>query len=443
MNDLIIVLLLVAFNGFFVAAEFALVKIRMAEIEVMVQDGSRIAQTVRNILQNLDTYLSSCQLGVTLGSLGLGWFSERTVAALLEPLVLSLGFSAATAHLIAIPLALVVMTFLLITAGELVPKFVALQKYRQVALVIGIPLVLFYRVFRPFIWLLNVSANLMLRCLGIRVIDAHGESFTESELRIALVSMVAGGHVSRRERRIMENVLDLEEKVARRYMLPRNQIVFVNQNDPTEEKLRVVAESGHTRFPLCDEDLDQIIGIIHVKDLMKGLYDEDQFASLESIAREPLFLPETIRLDALLLEFQRRNSVLAVLVDEFGTVSGMITLENVLEELVGPIQDEFDSEAPLIVRTGPHRFEVDASCPVDQVVRACGLELPDELTSDTTGGVMTELLGHIPRQGEQVRAGTHLMTALRVEPTRVQRLRIDRMAGMTDAAETDAGTGNG
>ena len=435
MTDLIIVLLLVAFNGFFVAAEFALVKIRLSEIEVLAKDGGRTAQIVRNILLSLDTYLSSCQLGVTLGSLGLGWFSERTVAALLEPLVLSLGFSAETSHLIAIPVAFVIMTFLLITAGELVPKFVALQKYRQVALAIGIPLVVFYKVFRPFIWLLNVSANLMLRCLGIRVMNEQDGAITEPELRMTLVTMVAGGEVTRRERRIMENVLDLEEKVARRYMLPRNQIVYLNQHDEKDTKLRVVAESGHTRFPLCNEDLDQIVGIVHVKDLFRNLFDEKGASSLEEIARDPLFLPETIRLDALLLEFQRRNTMLAVLVDEFGTVSGMITLENVLEELVGPIQDEFDSEAPLIVRTGPHRFEVEASCPVDQVIRACGLQLPDELTSDTTGGVMIELLGHIPRQGEQVRAGAHLMTALRVETTRVQRLRIDRMAG-TDEEDT-------
>lgn len=441
MTDLIIVLLLVAFNGFFVAAEFALVKIRLSEIEVLAQDGSRTAQVVRNILHSLDTYLSSCQLGVTLGSLGLGWFSERTVAALLEPLVLSLGFSAETSHLVAIPVAFVIMTFLLITAGELVPKFVALQKYRQVALAIGIPLVVFYRVFRPFIWLLNVSANLMLRCIGIRVSNEQGGSITEPELRMTLVTMVAGGQVTRRERRIMENVLDLEEKVARRYMLPRNQIVYLNQHDAKETKLRVIAESGHTRFPLCNEDLDQIVGIVHVKDLFRHLFDEQGSSSLEEIARDPLFLPETIRLDALLLEFQRRNTVLAVLVDEFGTVSGMITLENVLEELVGPIQDEFDSEAPLIVRTGPHRFEVEASCPVDQVIRACGLQLPDELTSDTTGGVMIELLGHIPRQGEQVRAGAHLMTALRVLPTRVQRLRIDRMAGPAETDEGDDGGG--
>ena len=438
MTDLIIVLLLIAVNGFFVSAEFALVRVRLSEIEILAREGSRFARNVRHILLNLDTYLSTCQLGVTLASLGLGWYGEQTIAALVEPAVQSLGFAPEMSHLIAIPIALAILTFMLITAGELVPKFVALEKHRQMALAVGIPLVVFYKVFRPFIWLLNVSANLMLRGLRIRVTNEEGASFTESELRLTLVGMAAGGHVTRRERLIMENVLDLEEKVARRHMLPRNQIVYLDQNDGVDENLRIVSDSSHTRFPLCDEDLDHITGIIHVKDLLKGRLDEDGFDSLEEIAREPLFLPETIKLDALLLEFQRRNTVLAVLVDEFGTVSGMITLENVLEELVGPIQDEFDSEAPLIVRTGPHRFEVEASCPIDQVISVCGLDLPDELTADTAGGVMIEVLGHIPKRGEQVRVGTHLMTALRVEPTRVQRLRLDRLT-VTD--EDDSGDG--
>ncbi len=427
MTDLILIFLLVVVNGFFVASEFALVRVRLSEIEVLANAGVRRAQIVRHILPRLDTYLSTTQLGVTLTSLGLGWLGELRMASLLEPMVLSMGFAAETAHLIAIPIAFAFITFLLITAGELVPKFVAIQLCRQTALTIGIPLVIFYKVFRPFIWLLNISSNFMLKCLGIHLSNEHGDSFTESELRLTLGSMAAGGHVTRRERLIIENVLDLEEKVARRYMLPRNQIVYLNQNDNINIKLGIVSESSHTRFPLCNEDLDHIIGIVHVKDLFKTLFDESKSSNLEIVARDPLFLPETIKLDALLREFQRSNTVLAILVDEYGTVSGMITLENVLEELVGPIQDEFDRETPLIVRTGIHRFIVEASCPVDQVVAACGLILPEELTSDTSGGVMIELLGHIPKQGEQVRTGDHLMTALQVETTHIQRLRIDKV----------------
>ena len=437
MTDLILILLLVAVNGFFVASEFALVRVRLSEIEILAQGGSRTAQIVRHILPRLDTYLSATQLGVTLTSLGLGWLGELRMAALLEPMVLSMGFAAETAHLIAIPVAFAFITFLLITAGELVPKFVTIQYSRQTAQAIGIPLVVFYRIFRPFIWFLNISSNFMLKCLGIRLTNAQGASFTESELRLTLGSMAAGGHVSRRERLIIENALDLEEKVARRYMLPRNQIVYLNQNDNMDVKLGIVSDSSHTRFPLCNEDLDHIIGIIHVKDLFKNLFDESKSSNLEDVARDPLFLPETIRLDALLLEFQRRNTVLAVLVDEYGTVSGMITLENVLEELVGPIQDEFDRDVPLIVRTGTQRFVVEASCPVDQVITACGLSLPDDLTSDTTGGVMIELLGHIPRQGEKVQVGEHIMTALRVETTRIHRLRIERTIESRDEETGD------
>ena len=437
MTDLILIFLLVVVNGFFVASEFALVRVRLSEIEVLANAGVRRAQIVRHILPRLDTYLSTTQLGVTLTSLGLGWLGELRMASLLEPMVLSMGFAAETAHLIAIPIAFAFITFLLITAGELVPKFVAIQLCRQTALTIGIPLVIFYKVFRPFIWLLNISSNFMLKCLGIHLSNEHGDSFTESELRLTLGSMAAGGHVTRRERLIIENVLDLEEKVARRYMLPRNQIVYLNQNDNINIKLGIVSESSHTRFPLCNEDLDHIIGIVHVKDLFKTLFDESKSSNLEIVARDPLFLPKTIKLDALLREFQRSNTELAILVDEYGTVSGMITLENVLEELVGPIQDEFDRETPLIVRTGIHRFIVEASCPVDQVVAACGLILPEELTSDTSGGVMIELLGHIPRQGEKVQVGEHIMTALRVETTRIHRLRIERTIESRDEETGD------
>lgn len=433
--DLILILLLVAANGFFVAAEFALVKVRISEIEALVEQGSRTAGLAQDIVNKLDTYLSACQLGITLASLALGWIGEQRMATMIEPWVLSAGFTGETAHLIAIPIAFALITFLHITAGEQVPKMLAIQKYQPTSLFVGIPLVVFYKIFRPFIWFLNISSNLMLRGIGIHVAADHDESYTEVELRLTLINAAAGGHVTRRERRIMENVLDLESKSARRYMMNRREIVFLNRHDPMEAKLRIAAESGHTRFPLCDEDLDQIIGIVHVKDLFQALINDGEISALVEVAREPLFLPETIKLDALLGEFQRRNTVLAILVDEYGVVSGMITLENVIEELVGPIQDEFDSETPQIIRKGLNRYEVEAGCPVDTVINVCGLALPEELTSDTIGGVMIELLGHIPEQGEYIPVGSHLLTALQVEPTRIHRLSIDPRPDEPDAEE--------
>jgi CBS domain containing-hemolysin-like protein len=423
--DLILILLLVATNGFFVAAKFALVKVRLSEIEALAEQGSKTAAVAQNIINQLDTYLSACQLGITLASLALGWIGEQRMATIFEPVVRSAGFAGETAHLIAIPIAFAIITFLHITAGEQVPKILAIQKCQLTSLFIGFPLLAFYKIFRPFIWLLNVSSNFMLKAIGISLISDHSEVHTEMELRLTLMSAAAGGYVTRREQHIMENVLDLESKSARRYMMPRREIVYINRHDSMEEKLRIAAESGHTRFPLCDEDLDQIIGIVHIKDMFKAMINEGDFTSLTQVAREPLFLPETIKLDALLGEFQRRHTVFAILVDEYGVASGMITLENVIEELVGPILDEFDFEPPQIIRKGLNRYEVEASCPVDTAIRVCQLELPEELTSDTIGGIMIELLGHIPQAGENVPAGAHLLTALQVEPTRIQQLSID------------------
>ena len=207
-------------------------------------------------------------------------------------------------------------------------------------------------------------------------------------------------------------------------MVPRSQIVYIDKNDSIEEKLRKARESGHTRLPLCDDDLDHIIGIVHIKDVFGALASHEKLTALADLARKPTFVPERITLYDLLCEFQKTQMPLAVLVDEYGVVSGMITLDDVLEEVVGPMLDEFDTHAPLVTETGPNRFEVDAVCPVDKVVEVCAIELPDT-EADTIGGVVTDLLGHIPKPGEDVRVGRHKITVLDAEPTRVLRVLIE------------------
>ena len=419
-----LVLLLVGINGFFVAAEFALVKIRMSEVRLLAQSGRRTARALERILKRLDAYLSACQLGITLASLGLGWVGEPLVARTLEPLMEEFGVPASRAHFVAFPIAFALITFLHITAGEQVPKILAIYRYRPTALAVSLPLALFYMVFRPFIWLLNTSSNAMLRSIGIRLEGEHGVPPTEEQLRLLLAESAEGGHVSSHEHTLMENVLDLEEKVARRYMVPRSQIVYIDKNDSIEEKLRKARESGHTRLPLCDDDLDHIIGIVHIKDVFGALASHEKLTALADLARKPTFVPERITLYDLLCEFQKTQMPLAVLVDEYGVVSGMITLDDVLEEVVGPMLDEFDTHAPLVTETGPNRFEVDAVCPVDKVVEVCAIELPDT-EADTIGGVVTDLLGHIPNPGEDVRVGRHKITVLDAEPTRVLRVLIE------------------
>ncbi len=420
----VLVLALVAVNGFFVAAEFALVKIRASELRMLVRAGSRSARMVQRILGRLDAYLSVCQLGITLASLVLGWVGEPLVAGMIKPLFESLGIPTDKVHFIAFPAALSIITFLHITAGEQAPKIYAIQRYMPTARVVGFPLFLFYSLSYPFIWFLNSSSNLMLRMVGIQVDPGHESTQTETELREVVLDSTAGGHLTRRERLIIENVLDLEKKTARRYMVPQSQILYLDRTDTMEEKLRVAAESGYTRLPLCEDDLDNIIGIVHIKDVFKALASGEQLTALVSLARKPLYLPELITLDALLREFQRARLPTAILIDEYGVVSGMITIERVLEELVGPLLDESDVEPDHVTQIGPDRYEVDALCPIDQVVKQCRVLLPPDTTADTIGGVVTDLLGHIPVPGESVAIGNHDMTVLQEERTRIQRVRI-------------------
>lgn len=422
--ELIFVLLLVLANGFFVAAEFALVKARMSQIEQLAREGNWSAKIARMVLSHLEAYLSACQLGITLASLALGWVGERLVAKWMEPVAVAMGMKPESTHFFAVPVAFAVITTLHITLGEQAPKIFAIRSARRTVLAVALPLAIFFKVFWPFIWLLNMASNLLVRAFGIKAVDEHEQMHSEEELRLILAESAAGGELSRRERLMMENVMDLENKVARQIMVPRRDIVYLSTRRTLEENLPIVAESRHTRFPLCDGDLDRVIGMVHAKDLLGAVTNGQPIPSLTRLARKLPFLPETMRLDVLLREFQRNRTHVAMVVDEYGSVAGMVTFENVLEELVGPIQDEFDRELPHIIRRTDGRFLVDAMCPVDDLVEECRVQLPEEITADTTGGLMVELLGHIPQPGEKVRIGRHELTVLDAEPTRVRRVEV-------------------
>ncbi|MBU2644603.1 hemolysin family protein [bacterium] len=428
---LLLVLFFVFANGFFVAAEFGLVKLRCSEIKMMTLSGGRIAKTLEYIFDHLDTYLSACQLGVTLASLALGWTGEPLVANILKPLFEVLGIPEKMVHLFAFPTAFAIITFLHITLGEQVPKIMAIRRHRSVVKAISIPLWIFCSVLTPLIWILNASSNAMLLLIGIKADADHGETPTEEELRHILYQSADLGYLKIRERYIMENVLDLEEKMARSYMVPRSQVVFIDRKQTMEEKLFHAAESGHTRFPLCEGDLDHIAGIVHVKDIFKLMTAEEPIQKLITLARKPVYFPETIHLDSLLVALQKNKTMMALLVDEFGSFSGLITMENILEELVGSIEDEFDDEQPSIIRRGPDVFEVEAECPKEKVAKTCRLQLP-ESGADTIGGVVTELMEIIPQEGDTLLLGNHQITILEAEPTRIVRLEIKKQEKDTD-----------
>ena len=428
--DFLIIAGLVFINGFFVAAEFALVKVRTGQIDQLAEQGNIAAKLTSRALDRLDAYLSASQVGITVTSLALGWTIEGWVVPGVEGVFAALGIDAwePAKHSLGIGLvpilAFTLVTFLHVALGEQAPKSLAIRSSKTVALWTAPPLVAIYYIFWPVIWLLNSSSNLTLKLLGLGHTDHAEVSHTEEELRHILSESAAGGHLSRNERFMIENVLNLEEKTARRVMVPRPDVVYMSLSRSLEDNLRLARQAGHTRYPLCEEDLTSVVGMIHVKDLFRAGASVNGRIDLRKWARKVPFLPQTLSLDALLVEFQRNRVHLAMLLDEYGSVVGMISLENVLEELVGPIQDEFDRETPQVTPLGENVYEVDAACPLDVLAESCNVEVP-ETEADTAAGLILDILGKVAKQGDQVTVGAHKLTVIRAEPTRIRMIRVE------------------
>jgi CBS domain containing-hemolysin-like protein len=426
--DFCIIAGLIFVNGFFVAAEFALVKVRTGQIDQLVERGNWAAKLTSRALDHLDAYLSASQLGITIASLALGYAIEKIV----KPMEHLLGRFGLEGHWLigsvslslAGLLAFSIVTFLHMALGEQAPKSLAIRSARTIALWTAPVLIGFYYLFFPIIWALNRASLFVLWCLGLSRTDHAEVAHTEEELRHIVAESAGGGHLSRRERVMIENVLNLEEKTARRVMVPRPDVVYLSLARPLDENLRTLRQAGHTRYPLCEDDLTTVLGIIHVKDLLRAQAASNGRPDLRKIARKVPFLPETLRLDDLLVEFQRDRVHLAMLLDEFGSVVGMVTLENVLEELVGPIQDEFDREPPPVTPLGDSVFEVDAALPLDVLSVECGVPIP-ETEAETAGGLVLDILGRLARPGDAVTVNGHRLVVVQADPTRIRRLRVE------------------
>ena len=432
---------LIAINGFFVAAEFALVKVRVSQIDQLAEKGSWSAKLTSRALDHLDAYLSASQLGITVASLALGRMIEEHVEPMISQGLLAVGLPGGTVGsgalaISVVPLiALSLVTLLHMALGEQAPKSLAIRSPRLVSLWTAPPLIAFYYVFWPIIQVLNFASNATLWAVGLGKTDHAEMTHTEEELRHIVAESVAGGHLSRRERMMIENVLNLEEKTARRVMVPRPDIVYLSLSRPLEDNLRIARQAGHTRYPLCEDDLTSVIGMIHVKDLFRAGNAVNTRPDLRKWARKIPYLIDSIRLDQLLVEFQRDRIHLAMLVDEYGGLVGMVSMEDVLEEVVGPIQDEFDREAPQVTPADDGTFEVDASCPLDVLAAECGVELPEEVDSETVGGLVLEELGRLAQVGDAVTVGTHRLIVLRADPTRIRRVKVEPIAPRPPAAE--------
>ena len=417
---IVLAISLVLLNGFFVAAEFALVKVRPTQIEPHVERGEKRGRLAKNMIEHLDAYLSATQLGITLASLALGWIGEPAFARLLRPLLEGLGVSSPTVvHTVSLTVAFSFIAVFHIVVGELAPKSVAISRPRATSLWVAGPLYLFYKASYPAIWLLNGTARALLKLVGIETAEGAVPTHSEEEVRLLLASR-RDSELSDDKRELLENVFELSERNARQIMLPRNEVVFLTNDQSLEENLHTARTSGHTRYPLCEGDLDHIVGIVHIKDLFRRA---SMPQSLSELARSIHFVPETTPADKLLRRMRAEKIHMAAVLDEFGGTSGVVTLENVIEEIVGEIQDEFDAETPELVKLGPRLYEVAGSMLIAELEDELDLELSDR-DEDTIAGVLLSEIGRRARVGDKVTIAGIDLTVKAVDGNRIATIEL-------------------
>jgi CBS domain containing-hemolysin-like protein len=431
------VMFFVLLNAFFVAAEFAIVKVRSTQLDELIAEGSRPALRARKALKNLDGYLSATQLGITLASIALGMVAEPLVAQLVDPVMRSLGVQdEAVLSSVSIGLSFTLVTFLHVVLGELTPKSLAIRKSLSTTLFVSGPLQFFYTLFRPAIWVLNGTANRLLKLIfKIEPATESEIAHSEEELRHIVAESQKSKEVTETEKDILLNALGLNDRCVRDVMTPRNAVISLDVEDDFSVNLARAVKHQHTRYPLVDGHLDQSLGMIHIKDLLP-LVSQPQ-ADLKTIRRDLPMVPEMMPIDKLLRFFLDNHAHMALAVDEYGGAVGIVTLDNVVEEIVGDIQDEFDQEVSEFRRIDDRTFEVDGTLNLYELAEHAGIEIESEEVS-TIGGYVTHLLGHLPKPGERVSLAGYDVETRKADARRVHLLRFTRQeAGDQNAAADD------
>lgn len=420
--QLLLVIFLIAMNGFFVAAEFACVKIRPSRLETLIQEGSRQAKYAKKLTDHLDASLSVTQLGITLASLGLGWVGEPAVATLILPITHAVGLDDVVGHTISLALAFSIITGLHIVLGELTPKTMAIQNVEKIMLSVALPMLVFQRVMYPFVWLLNHVANWVAHRMGFHTASEGDDAHTEEEIRLLMEESHRQGLIDDTEVDFVDNVFDFTDLNVREIMTPRTDMVCLYLEDTMDENLHIILEEQLTRYPICREDKDHIVGFLHVKDLMRVMA-EGRKPNLRRLARKALIVPESMDVSVLLKTMQKQRSQMAIVVDEYGGTAGMVTIEDIVEEIVGDIQDEFDEERPTAERRGKRIFSVDAKMLLEELEDILEIDIEDE-DVDTVGGWLYDQIGQTPRVGQMAAAGGNLFYVEEVDGVRITRVLI-------------------
>lgn len=398
-SNLFINLFVIAFllfsNGFFVASEFALVSVRNTRISQLSKEGNFDARLALGALEHLDEYIAATQLGITISSIGLGWVGEATLARMFEPLfgfIPGIGKLVAV-HSLAVGAAFTLITMLHVIIGELMPKSIALQFSEKTALIIAKPMYIIAKIFSPFVFILNGIGNALLKLAKVPPATSASLAHTTEELNMIINNSYKEGVLNETEKEMLENIFKFSDLTARQVMIPRPDMTGISANITMDELNGIILEHQYTRYPVYDEDLDHVVGIIHIKDVYKVVSDKSEF-NLSKIIRKPMLVPETLTIDALIREFKIKHSQMAIVIDEFGGTAGLVTLEDVLEEVIGEVQDEFDAEEADIKQLNENEFIVNAILRIDEFNEYFETELNDE-DIETIGGLVVKKLGKI------------------------------------------------
>jgi CBS domain containing-hemolysin-like protein len=434
--QVLLVIVLVLMNGFFVAAEFAIVKVRYSQIQLRAEKGSKLAKKAEQIISHLDTYLSATQLGITLASLGLGWIGEPVVAKIIAFVVagLHIQLPEETIHSISLPLGFLLITMLHIVFGELAPKSIAIRKSEPTALVISYPMYLFFVVFRPFIWLMNSLSNLVLHIIGIQPVGKN-DIHSAEELRLLVKQSKEGGALQAENYEIIKNAFDFTDHTARQIMIPRHQIFGFDIDLTKPEMIEKMLESGYSRIPVFQNSLDNIIGIVYAKDVFREQNRNPDF-SIKDLIHPVLYVYETKRISEIMTQFQKQHLHMAVIIDEYGGTQGIITLEDILEELVGEIQDEDDEETVIVEKKEDGTYAVQATQSLIDINDYLPHPLSFNENYTTLSGLLLSHFNRIPKLNEKIVIENYEITVSKIQRRSIQTAILKEI--VSDGPESDS-----
>ncbi|MFZ3576717.1 hemolysin family protein [Virgibacillus sp. DJP39] len=420
--NLLMVVILIVLTAFFVATEFAIIRVRATRLDNLIAEGNKSAVSAKKLVDNLDAYLSACQLGITVTALGLGWLGEPTVKHLLDPIFINWGVNEGTSEILSFIIAFSVITFLHVVLGELAPKTIAIQKAEKITLLLARPLIFFYKLMYPFIWLLNGSARIFIRMFGFNPVNEHEVAHSEEELRLILSQSYKSGEINQAEMRYVTNIFEFDDRVAREIMIPRTEMICFFAEDSFEENLDVIKEGQFTRYPVADEDKDHIIGLVNIKEIFTGHITKGK-ETLEDYIRPILHITEATPIKQVLIKMQKERIHMAIVIDEYGGTAGLLTVEDILEEIVGDIRDEFDTnEKPMIEKINETTTLVDGKVLLDEINELFGIDLEDDEVDTIGGWIITHNMDAV--KGSSIDFENHQFIVEEIDGYQIKKIKV-------------------